>query len=115
PELGEVLKWQKVVVRHPRSAVEAEHRPLRRRPIRAIEEVESENLCIALDWFHGCNARRGIRTLPDDCLGTSAIGFEREAVTARGSRPRRSTVLPPGSGRIGGSPIEARHPRGQTR
>src|SRR5437879_12247621 len=53
PELGEVLKWQKVVVRHPGSAGEAEHRPLRRRPIVAMEGLEPKNLGAPSDGFRG--------------------------------------------------------------
>src|SRR3989449_11578608 len=52
PELGEVLEGQKVVVRHPRSAVKAEHSPFCRGSICAIEELEAENRDVAFDRFH---------------------------------------------------------------
>src|SRR2546428_836487 len=52
PELSEVLEGQKIVVRHPRSAVEAEHGPFRGRSIGAIEELEAENLDVPFGRFH---------------------------------------------------------------
>src|SRR3989441_11942321 len=52
PELGEVLQGQKVVVRHPRSAVKAENGPFRGRSIGAIEELEAENLGVPFGRFH---------------------------------------------------------------
>src|SRR5437870_1477905 len=52
PELGEVLQGQKVVVRHPRSAVKAENGPFRGRSIGAIEELEAENLDVPFGRFH---------------------------------------------------------------
>src|SRR2546422_10248796 len=41
----------------------------RRLSVDPIEEVEPENFDGAFGGFRGGNARRGIRTLPDDCLG----------------------------------------------
>src|SRR3989442_12373964 len=52
PELSGVLQGQKVVVRQPRSAVEAEHGPFRGRSIGAIEELEAENLDVPFGRFH---------------------------------------------------------------
>src|SRR2546428_6807665 len=52
PELGEVLEGQKVVVRHPRSAVKAENGTFRGRSIGAIEELEAENLDVPFGRFH---------------------------------------------------------------
>src|SRR5881397_2385946 len=52
PELSEVLEGQKIVVRHPWSAVEAEHGPFRGRSIGAIEELEAQNLDVPFGRFH---------------------------------------------------------------
>src|SRR2546428_10967861 len=57
PELGEVLERQKIVVRHPRSAVKAEHGPFCGRSVGAIEELEAENLDGALNRFHATRSR----------------------------------------------------------
>src|SRR5439155_9839964 len=69
PKLGQVLERQKIVMGCTGSAMQAEDGAFRRPSIRAIEKVESESLGVAFDRFHPCNARRGIRTLPDDGLG----------------------------------------------
>src|SRR2546427_2161002 len=69
PELGQVLEGQKIIMGRTGSAMKAEDGPVRRLSVDAIEEVEPENLDVTLTGFHGCNARRWIRTLPDDCLG----------------------------------------------
>src|SRR2546427_9927034 len=69
PKLGQVLEGQKIVVGGTGSAMQAEDGAFRRLSTDAIEEVEPENLDVTLTGFHGCNARRWIRTLPDDCLG----------------------------------------------
>src|SRR5438132_9012985 len=68
PKLGQVLERQKIVMGRTGSAMQAEDGAFRRPSIRAIEKVESENLDVAFDRFHPCNARRGIRTLADGCL-----------------------------------------------
>lgn len=46
--------------------VKAEDGALRRPFIRAIEEVEPENLDLALGGFHATDDRRGIRASTDD-------------------------------------------------
>src|SRR3989475_3363558 len=119
PELSEVLEGQKIVVRHPRSAVEAEHGPFRGRSIGAIEELEAENLDVPFGRFHAipCPPEYEVRrwsfwseprprpdagepTLPDD----SGEPRSRDAGTVlhfcSGLLWEKSDALPPGFGNL---------------
>src|SRR5439155_18934266 len=69
PELGQVLERQQIVVGGPRPSVQAWDGPFRRPSVRTIEQIEAENLDVALGGFHAPDARRGIRASTDDCLG----------------------------------------------
>src|SRR5439155_11097053 len=93
PELRQVLERQKIVMSGSGSSMKTEDGSLRRPSNHSIEELESENLDVALDRFHRPAARRGIRASTDDCLGPRTIGPS-DAITGRGSRPRRSAVRP---------------------
>src|SRR5439155_883783 len=99
PELGQVLERQQIVVGGPRPSVQAQDGPFRRPSVRAIEQIEAENLDVALGGFHAADARRGIRASTDDCLvgtinQTSTRSLRGEAVLVRQRFARGVEVIP---------------------
>jgi hypothetical protein len=75
-ELGEVLKGQKIVVCGSRPSMKTEDGPFRRRPVGAIEKVESQSLHEAFRRFHATTVGRNTGSTDDRLGGDPLLEIE---------------------------------------